>query len=148
MVDVETSILLNVDIQSVSTYVSNPDHAPEWYDNIKSIEWKTEKPLQIGSLLAFKAQFLGKEMAYVYKVTELSDNIMVMRTEDGPFPMQTSYIWEEVEPGKTKMILRNTGRPSGFSFIFSPFMKMAMKRANNKDLKKLKIILENKIVTI
>ncbi len=33
---------------------------------------------------------------------------------------------------------------TGFSKLLAPFMEMAMRRANNKDLKLLKSILENR----
>ncbi|MGZ4540410.1 MAG: SRPBCC family protein [Blastococcus sp.] len=60
---------------------------------------------------------------------------MVMRTAaDGPFPMETTYTWQPLDDGTTRMTLRNRGRPSGFSALAAPFMAAAMRRANTKDL--------------
>ena len=145
MVDVVTDININKPIDVVSEYATNPDHAPEWYVNIHSAEWITPKPLAIGSQIAFKASFLGRELAYVYKIVEYEPGKkLVMKTATGPFPMETTYTWQEIDSNRTRMTLQNKGIPTGFSKLFTPFMSNMMKKANNKDLEKIKHILETK----
>jgi hypothetical protein len=57
--------------------------------------------------------------------------------------METTYTWRPVDGGTTHMTLRNRGEPSGFSKVMAPFMAGAMRRANRKDLAKLRAILED-----
>jgi uncharacterized membrane protein len=141
-VDVSTSIVIARPRTTVATYAANPDNAPTWYVNVKSVEWKTAPPLAVGSRIAFVAQFLGKRMAYTYEIAELvTDERLVMRTAEGPFPMETTYTWETVDGG-TLMTLRNRGTPAGFSTLMAPFMAWAMRRANQKDLAAFKRVLE------
>ena len=66
-----------------------------------------------------------------------------MRTQQGPFPMETTYTWDPEPNGATRMRLRNRGQPAGFSALMAPLMRPAMRRANRKDLTKLKAILES-----
>jgi uncharacterized membrane protein len=144
LVDVITKIHINSPVERVSNYSADPDNAPEWYVNIDSAEWKTDKPLRIGSRIAFKAKFLGRELAYIYEIAEnIPGTKLVMRTSEGPFPMKTTYTWEAIDHSTTLMTLRNQGNPAGFSKLISPFMASMMKKANNKDLKKIKEILES-----
>jgi uncharacterized membrane protein len=141
-VDVMTEILIERPCDEVATYAANPDHAPEWYVNIKSVEWKTPPPLAVGSRLAFVAHFLGRRLAYTYEFIELvPGQRLVMRTAQGPFPMETTYTFQAVGE-HTRMTLRNRGEPTGFSKLAAPFMAAAMRRATHKDLQRLKIILE------
>ena len=141
-VDVSTDIVINRPPDTVALYASNPDHVPDWYANIKSVEWQTDRPLRIGSRIAFVAYFLGRRLAYTYEIAELSPSRLVMRTSDGPFPMETTYTWQGAEGG-TRMTLRNRGMPTGFSRWMAPFMGIAIRRANKKDLNRLKDLLEN-----
>ena len=129
-VDVLTEIVINQPRDRVAAYVADPTNAPDWYVNIESVEWKTAPPLRVGSRMAFVARFLGRRLAYTYEIVDLvPGERLVMRTAEGPFPMETTYTWEEVGGGSTRMTLRNRGEPSGFSRVSAPLMAAAMRRA-------------------
>jgi uncharacterized membrane protein len=143
-VDVSSDIVIERPPDVVSVYAANPDHAPDWYVNIKAVEWKTPPPVTVGSRIAFVAHFLGRRMAYTYEVVELiPGERLVMRTAEGPFPMETIYTWETTSDGRTRMTLRNRGTPTGFSRLLAPFMARAVRSANRKDLAALKKRLES-----
>jgi uncharacterized membrane protein len=142
-VDVQSAIVINRPLPEVSRYAANPDYAPLWYVNIKSVEWMTPPPAQVGSRIAFVAHFLGRRLAYTYEIVEFIPEVrLVMRTSEGPFPMETSYAWDSHPNGTTRMTLRNRGTPAGFSVWVAPLMAIAMRRANRKDLALLKERLE------
>ncbi len=142
-VDVTTEIVIDRPVSEVSAYAADPDNAPSWYANITSVEWKTAPPVRQGSLVTFVAHFLGRRLVYTYEIAVHSPGQrLVMRTEEGPFPMETTYTWAADSPTSTRMTLRNAGEPAGFATVAAPVMSMAMRRANRKDLADLKAILE------
>jgi hypothetical protein len=136
-VDVEVRAVLPFPREVVAAYAGNPGNAPDWYANIDSVRWQTPPPVAVGSRMDFEARFLGRRLAYTYEVVELvPGERLVMRTADGPFPMETTYTWSE-DPGGTEMRLRNRGTPSGFAKVAAPVMRRAMKGAMTKDLARL-----------
>ena len=142
-VDVQTSIEINCPRPVVAEFVANPDNATRWYVNIKLINWVTP-PAVVGSRIAFVAQFLGRRIAYTYEVREIvPDERFVMGTTRGPFPMETTYSWRDTDSGGTLLTLRNSGEPSGSGKMAAPMMAASMRRANQKDLERLKAILED-----
>ena len=142
-VDVVTGTVIERPPAEVAAYVSDPSNAPEWYENIESVEWKSAPPVAVGSRVAFVARFLGRRLAYTYEFVDyVPGERLVMRTADGPFAMETTYTWEPAGPNATRMTLRNRGEPSGFSRIGAPLMAGAMRRANRKDLARLKELME------
>ena len=143
-VDVVCELTIPRPRAEVAAYAADPDNTTSWYANIKAVEWQTPRPLAVGSRLAFIATFLGRRLSYTYEIRELvPGERLVMSTAQGPFPMETTYTWEDAGPQATRMTLRNRGEPAGFSKALAPFMVPAMRRANRKDLARIKAILEN-----
>jgi len=141
-VDVRTQTFIARPPSEVSHYASDPSNAPAWYRNIRSVEWANEPIVRVGARVAFVARFLGRTLSYTYEITEFEPGVqMVMKTAQGPFPMETVYTWSAISGG-TQMQLINRGEPSGFSKLAAPMMSRAMRRANEKDLAALKEILE------
>jgi hypothetical protein len=142
-VDVSTEIDIARPRSDVAAFACDPDNALSWYENIKEVQWRSTPPLVVGSQLAFVANFLGRRLQYTYEVIEhVHGERFVMRTTQGPFPMQTTYIWRDTATGGTRMTLRNSGEPAGFGKLAAPMMSAAMRRANAKDLRRLRTILE------
>ena len=142
-VDVLTEITIARPADAVAAYAADPANAPAWYENIASVRWETEPPLRTGSRVAFTARFLGRSLAYTYEITEfVAAERLVMRTAQGPFPMETTYTWQALDDHSTRMTLRNRGEPTGFSKLAGSVMTAAMRRANRKDLANLRQILE------
>ncbi|MEV2276830.1 SRPBCC family protein [Nocardiopsis sp. NPDC049922] len=145
MVDVLTETVIDRPRETVAAYAADPGNAPEWYANIESVEWRSPPPVAVGSRLAFVAHFLGRRLAYTYEVVELvPGERLVMRTAQGPFPMETTYTWAPEGADRTRMTLRNRGEPSGFAKVTAPVMAAAMRRANTRDLARLKELLERR----
>ena len=142
-VDVQVETTIDRPLSVVATYAGDPTNAPEWYANIDSVEWQTPSPVAVGSRMDFVARFLGRRLAYTYEVVDLEPGRrLVMRTADGPFPMETTYTWEPVGDARTRMRLRNRGVPTGFSRLTAPMVERAVRRATTKDQARLKALLE------
>ena len=141
-VDVTVETRIERPVEEVAAFAGDPSNAPSWYVNIESVHWQTPPPVQVGSRLDFVATFLGRRIEYTYEVVDLAQGErLVMRTAQGPFPMQTTYTWQAADRG-TRMTLRNNGSPSGFARVAAPVMELAMRRAMTKDLAALKRRLE------
>jgi uncharacterized protein YndB with AHSA1/START domain len=141
-VDVTCELVIPRPRAEVAAYASEPDNTTAWYSNIKGVEWETPPPLAVGSRVAFVAIFLGRRLAYTYEIHELvPGERLVMSTAQGPFPMETTYAWQDAGDGATRMTLRNRGEPAGFKKLAAPAIARAMRRAMTKDLERLSAML-------
>ncbi|WP_454194611.1 SRPBCC family protein [Nocardia sp. Marseille-Q1738] len=142
-VDVLTEVEIDRSRELVAAFAADPTHAPAWYSRIHSATWQTEPPLGVGSRMSFVAHFLGRRLTYTYEVVDyVPGERLVMRTAEGPFPMETTYTWADTPEGGTRMTLRNRGEPSGLGKIAAPLLEAAIRRANRADLAQLKTLLE------
>ena len=95
-----TEIVIARPRAEVAAFAADPDNATAWYHNIKAVEWKTEPPLAVGSLTAFVAEFLGRRLdLHLRGARARPGERFVMSTAEGPFPMETTYAWEDAAAG-------------------------------------------------
>lgn len=142
-VDVLIEITIARPRAEVAAYAAHPDNAPEWYENIESVTWRTAPPLQVGSEMTFVARFMGRRLSYVYRAVEFEPGArLVMSTVNGSFPMQTTYTWIAIDDRTTRMTLRNRGGATGLMGLLGPLEAIAVRRATGKDLRRLRAILE------
>jgi polyketide cyclase/dehydrase/lipid transport protein len=142
-VDVLTEITIDRPRAMVAEFAASPDNALTWYENIHSVHWDSDAGLAVGSEIVFNAWFLVKRLRYTYTVLELIEGErMVMATDQGKFPMETTYEWFDAAAGGTRMTLRNRGEPKGWPGVAAPLMARSMRKANLKDLARLKDVLE------
>jgi hypothetical protein len=143
-VDVLTETLIARPRGEVAAFAGDPGNAPLWHAKIETAEWRTPPPVAVGSRIAFVARFMGRRLEYTYEVAEhVPGERLVMRTAEGPFPMETTYTWQPAPGGATRMGIRNHGEPAGFSRVAAPLVAGAMRRAMTKDLARLKGLLES-----
>ena len=111
-VDVLVETTISRTPADVAAFAADPSHAPQWYTNIRSVTWQTPPPTGIGSRMEFEAHFLGRRLVYTYEIVEfIPGQRLVMRTADGPFPMETTYTWEPSDEG-TRMALATGASPA------------------------------------
>jgi Polyketide cyclase / dehydrase and lipid transport len=148
-IDVTTEITINRPRAEVSAFAAGPDNATAWYEDIKAVRWETPRPIQVGSRIAFEAYFLGRRLAYTYEVRAFEAGArLVMSTNAGPFPMETTYTWGDAPSGATYMSLRNRGEPSGFASFAAPLISAQVRRATTRNLRLLKKILEERAAAV
>ena len=103
-VDIRSEIEIDRPRSDVAVYAADPDNATAWYENIEAVEWQSPKPLAVGSRIAFVARFLRRRLAYTYEVNHfVPGERLVMSTSEGPFPMETTYVWKDTAGGGTRI---------------------------------------------
>jgi uncharacterized membrane protein len=142
-VDVEVHTTIARPRAQVAAYCCDPDKVTSWYANIRAVRWETAPPVVQGSRFRFTSEFLGRRLEYTYEVVEfVPAERFVMRSDSGPFQMETAYAWEDAPDDVTWMTMRNRGEPTGFAGLAAPLLATAVRRATTKDLARLKAILE------
>lgn len=143
MIDVVSEIEIARPRAEVAAFVLDQDNAPRWYANVESVDWDTPPPVAAGARFTHVAKVFGT-VTYTYEVRELVDGErLVVSTADGPFEMETTFTWADAPGGGTLMTLRNSGEPK--NKLSASVIAKAMRRANRKDLHRLKKLLERSI---
>jgi hypothetical protein len=140
-VDVSCEVEIGRPRSVVAAYMFDPRHDAEWTSGVVACEPLTEGRLRAGSRVRRTTRFLGRRFDYVYEAAAADDDRSVeLRVED-PFPMQISYLLEDVAGG-TRARIRARGEAGGFFRLAAPLLGVMVRRNISKDLAQLKQRLE------
>jgi len=143
MVDVKTEIIINLPKEIVAEYVSHPGNAPSWCSQIKTVEWDQNVPLRAGAKIIFNERGMRRYQQYVCELVEIIPNQkMVMKTRNGNMRMETVVAWQAINENTTCMTVWSRGIPNALSRMITPFMVLAIRNTNRRNLKQLKRMLE------
>ena len=145
MLNSQANITINRALGIVSEFSADPGNAPKWFSDVQSTQWKSPKPLKVGSQIVFKADVGGKKQELTYEVVEYFPGLkLVMKSQEGPVLVETTYAWVAKSSKETQMIIKSSRSVSGLSKILSPIMANKLKRAHKRNLKRLKAMLEKR----
>ena len=141
-IDVIAEVAIRRPRAQVAGYMIDPAHDPVWIGGVREVRMETPSPVRAGTRVARVASFLGKRVEYVNEVTELDpERVLDMRSVKAPFPMRVTYSFEDGDDGT---IVRNRvrGNPGGFFALFGPLLAPLVRRSVQKDLERLRDVLE------
>src|SRR3954452_8602755 len=143
-IDVTAEVAIRRPLGEVATYMIDPAHDPTWIGGVRDVRVETPPPLAVGSRVARVARFLGRRVEYVNEVTELDPGrFLDMRSVRAPFPMRVTYSFESADGGGSTIVRnRVRGAPGGFFSLFGPLLAPMVKRSVQKDLERLRDVLE------
>src|SRR5215207_7268835 len=142
-IHVEEQIRIERPRAEVAAWAADPDNAPRWRGDVEKVEWKSAPPLRTGARIALTTPSLGLPLAYRYTVEDhVPGERTVLRTEEGPFPIETTLAFADAEDGAaTDVTLTTSGEKQG-SKLATRILERTIRRTNRKDLEQLKALLE------
>ena len=140
--DLEVRTRIARDRSEVAAFVMDPENDTRWIEAFAEVTVLTPPPVGKGTRVSRVAQFLGKRIEYVNEITEYDPPaLLAMRSVKAPFPMEVTYRFDE-DGGGTRVTIHTRGDAGGFYRLAGPLLYRAVRKGVEKDLAKLKRLLE------
>lgn len=143
---VEVSVHIQAKLEDIFTFITDFEKNPLWQKGMVSCTFITEPPLRVGSQYRQVAQFMGRDVISLFEVKQLIPNERVkFETIESTFPIQ---IIREVIPRDEGTLVHAviSGQPKGLMNLFTPLVKIMMKRSIEADYLRLKQLFEKESV--
>ena len=142
MAQIKTSIIINRPIGEVFAFVSDASNDVKWRSDV--VESKVTSPgsLGVGSTFAFSSEFMGRKIVSSGELTTYDPpNRYAWKSISGPIPASAVTTFEAVAEG-TLVVETTDFEPGGFFKIAGPLLAKQAQSAAEKDVVKLKGLLE------
>jgi uncharacterized membrane protein len=128
----------------VAAFAMDPANDRRWIGALSEVNVLTDGPIGPGTQVERIADFLGKKMVYVNEITAYEPPARLdMRSVKAPFPLSVTYEFIEAPGDTTTARIHTTGDPKGFYSLAGPLMGAAVRKGVERDLRKLREILES-----
>jgi len=145
-VDVSVAREIAARPEQVAAVMFDAEREPDWMRAVSSAGWR-DAELRLGAKAWQKGRFLGKEISWTTEVTEYVPNrLLAMRIEGGPFRGTVTYTVATAASG-CKVMIRNEGEPTVFTWMPKALVAAAMRAAMTKDLDRLASLVEPRRAT-
>jgi len=143
--DVQVQTTIARPREAVADYLFDWRNDTTWIGGISEARRADGGGFGVGARVTRVARFLGKRIEYVNEVVELEPGRrLVMRSVQGPFPMRVTYEVDDAAGDGAHVRLRNQGDASRAYRFAGPLLARAVRRATQRDLDRLKRILESR----
>ncbi|MBI5829067.1 MAG: SRPBCC family protein [Chloroflexi bacterium] len=142
MAKLETSITINRPIEQVFAFAADLANNAKWQTGVIAAEVTSPGPVGVGTKYKYDAEIMGRKLETTGELTAYDPpRITAWKATSGPFPMSGSTTFESV-PGGTRVVDGMEAEPGGFFKLAEPLLIMQMRGQMEKDMKRLKELLE------
>lgn len=142
MLKVERRVTINRPIDQVFAFVANPDNNPNWQPEVIEHRKLTDGPIVVGTKFLHVSKFMGRRIEVNGCVTKFEPNRKIaFEVESGTLLYTIDYLMESVSSA-TRFTYASLAEINGLLKLVQPLMVIAAKRVIDRDLGRLKRILE------
>lgn len=134
MITTEIDITIDRSAPDVFDLLSDFTQNPVWQNGMKSCNWMTEPPVEVGSQYQQHAEFLGRDINSVFEVVEYEPGYLIKAiTISATFPITFTRWVEVLGPASTRVQALIEGDSSGVFRLMEPLMRPVVRRSIKSD---------------
>jgi uncharacterized membrane protein len=142
MFQVETHTVINRPVEEVFAVLSNVENNPKWLSVFQEVTKTSPGPIGVGTTWHVVLKALGQRIEGDVEVVEYEANrIYVQKSKAGPVPVEIRQTCAPVAGG-TRVNFALKAEPGSFFKLAEPLVKSFGQRSIEKDLAKLKDLME------
>lgn len=142
MAQIKSSIIIKRPIEEVFAFVADPRNDLKWRSDVVESN-VTSGSLGVGATFEFASEFIGRKIETKGEMTAYDPpKRFAWKSIESPIPVSAVTTFEAVTDG-TLIVDTVDFEPGGFFKIAEPLLIKQAQSAAEKDMKKLKELLEN-----
>lgn len=140
---IKASIIINKPVDEVFAYVTDVKTWPRWESGLLKAEQTSDGPLNVGTTFRGTNQVLGQRMEWISEVTNYTRcKSWGQKVVSKGWSTEERLAFEPFQGSSTKFSLVSELEMGGLLRLFAPFVARKMQKQIEKNLVKLKDILE------